>query len=232
MTSSITRIAFFDVDETLIATKSMFDFLMFLGTYEQSVDARAIIAEMQQLNLDGVDRCQINVAFWKAFAGLSQADVQRTAQSWADVKFAASEKFFIKSALERLIAHKRDGHIVALVSGSSGDIISPIADRVAADRVLATRMCVVNGRYSGDILSPVMIGSGKREAAQQFLNEIGADPTNCSAYGDHISDLPLLELVGHPVVVGAESELAQIAKERMWLVLPGIETMQQLGTIS
>ena len=55
------------------------------------------------------------------------------------------------------------------------------------------------------------------------------DLADCHAYGDSISDLPLLELVGHPVAVNADFRLAREARRRGWLTLhwdvePGART--------
>ena len=47
-----------------------------------------------------------------------------------------------------------------------------------------------------------MIGQAKADAAGELMARHRIDPRDCHAYGDHSSDLPLLEQVGHPVVVG------------------------------
>lgn len=216
-------IAFFDVDETLIATKSMFEFLGFLGRRLPSVEAEAIIADVRCLAAAGVDRTAVNLAFWRGFAGLSRDAVRRAARLWVEERCAAAEPFFVPAGLDRLETHQRRGDRIALVSGSAIDILQPLAERLGIDGgdILATRLMAPGGIYSGEIVPPVMIGTGKRDAAAALARSAGADLADCHAYGDHISDLPMLELAGHPAVVGTRGELADIARRRGWPILPG-----------
>lgn len=64
-----------------------------------------------------------------------------------------------------------------------------------------------------------MIGEGKAQAASTLAAQLKAELRNCFAYGDHISDLPLLNLVGHPVAVGEEGALGDHARGLGWPVL-------------
>ncbi|MFT3690225.1 HAD family hydrolase [Paenirhodobacter sp.] len=230
MSSSTRRIAFFDVDETLIATKSMFDFLGFLGEREASIDARAITDEMRRRSADGEDRASINLRFWEHFAGLDAEATRARAADWFTMRRETNSSLFIPSGVERLNFHRARGDTIAFVSGSARDILDPVARHLGADHVLATRLVEQNGRYTGAILPPVMIGEGKQTAARQLAQSLEIGLADCHGYGDHPSDLPLLEIVGHPAVIGAEGELAETARKRGWPVLPGIETLRMEGT--
>lgn len=229
MVCLVKHIAFFDVDETIIATKSMFDFLWFLGEREAGIDASAIISNLQQLSKEGASRASINVQFWRYFSGLDSARVERFAEEWFGLRTQQPDTFFIPSVLNRLEFHQASGDVVALVSGSATVILKPIARRLGANYLFATRLIEHNGVYTGDILPPVMIGSGKQEAVRNFAISLGFDLADCYVYGDHVSDLPMLEAVGHPTAIGAEGELAEIARARGWPVLPGIEAFKMKG---
>lgn len=222
-------IAFFDVDETLIATKSMFDFLGFLGERVAAIDAGAITAEMQRRSGGGEDRASINLRFWQHFAGLHADTVRVCAAEWLAFKQYAAPEFLIPSGLERLDYHKSRGDVVAFVSGSACDILAPLARLLGADHVLATRLLEQDGIYTGGIHPPVMIGEGKQSAARQLACSLNCRLGDCYAYGDHPSDLPLLEIVGHPTAIGAAGDLAETARARGWPVLPGIETVGTEG---
>ncbi len=230
MTPNIRRIAFFDVDETLIATKSMFDFLGFLGDRDTAIDAPAITAEMRRRSEDGESRTSINLRFWRNFAGLDANATRAGAAEWFTLRQETNPHFFIRSGVERLNFHRARGDVTAFVSGSACDILDPVARQLGTDHILATRLVEQDGVYTGDILPPVMIGDGKQAAARQLALSLEIDLGDCHAYGDHPSDLPLLEIVGHPAVIGATGELAEIARKRGWPVLPGIETLDMEGT--
>jgi phosphoserine phosphatase len=76
--------------------------------------------------------------------------------------------------------------------------------------VLCARPEVRDGVLTGGLLGGPMIGEGKRAAVRAVLRaHPEAAARDCYAYGDHISDLPMLAEVGHPVVVGADPELAR-----------------------
>ncbi|MCG8273902.1 HAD-IB family hydrolase [Aquamicrobium sp. NLF2-7] len=222
-------IAFFDVDETLIATKSMFDFLGFLGDREAAIDGAAITAEMQRLNKEGVDRASINVRFWRHFSGLRSATVQSLAREWFAERQGKSSRFYIPSGLDRLEFHRSRDDVIAFVSGSACVILEPVARQLGAEYILATRLVENDGIYNGEILPPVMIGVGKQVAAQQLARSLNINLADCHAYGDHWTDLPLLEAVGHSTAIGMTGELANIARARGWSVLPGLEEFKREG---
>jgi phosphoserine phosphatase len=84
--------------------------------------------------------------------------------------------------------------------------------------VIATRAAVDDeGRYTGEI-ELYAYGPGKADAVRAMAEEEGIDLEASYAYSDSITDLPLLEVVGNPVVVNPDSELAAIAAERGWEV--------------
>ncbi len=52
-----------------------------------------------------------------------------------------------------------------------------------------------------------------------MAEEKGFDLEQSHAYSDSVTDLPLLELVGHPHAVNPEKELKEVAEERGWPIL-------------
>jgi phosphoserine phosphatase len=81
--------------------------------------------------------------------------------------------------------------------------------------VLCTELEVVDGRYTGMVTRP-MIGDAKSAAARSLLAERSVPAARCHAYGDHPSDLPLLSMVGDPVVVGDDPVLLEHAGRHRW----------------
>jgi len=82
--------------------------------------------------------------------------------------------------------------------------------------------------YIGSVTTETLLGAGyevvaldnleggKRAAVQRKLeSRPDVDPRDCWAYGDHVSDLPMMELVGHPVAVGEDKELRERLAERV-----------------
>ncbi|MER7027654.1 MULTISPECIES: HAD family hydrolase [Streptomyces] len=212
-------LVFSDVDETLITVKSMFDFL-----HHQLVRRRGaagereyerIMAEVRRRAADGTPREDINRFYYGHYAGEPVETIGELAEDWFAERTSSGRDFYIESTREALTAHRAAGASVVLVSGSFPPLLAPLAREVGADTVLCTRPLVADGRYTGEVETPV-IGAGKRAAVLgQLASRPDVDPRDCWAYGDHVSDLPMLELVGHPVAVGEAAELRQRLAERV-----------------
>ena len=80
--------------------------------------------------------------------------------------------------------------------------------------------CPRRGVFSGELSQPATIGSGKALAIRSFLGQQRGAPEHCLfAYGDHYSDLAMLQLARHPVVVAGDADLERYAREHHWPIL-------------
>lgn len=100
-----------------------------------------------------------------------------------------------------------------MVSGSFPAVLAPIARDLGIEKILATHMEVRAGLYTGYLSSPPMVGAGKRDAVRALLSS-DAVAESSYAYGDDVSDIPMLSSVGHPVVV-AGGRLSSVDAERL-----------------
>src|SRR5581483_7992134 len=114
--------------------------------------------------------------------------------------------------------HRALGHPIALISASGMEMVSPVAAALGAKHCVATRMVVHDGLYTGEI-EFYCYGEGKAVAARELAAEHGYRLEDCHAYSDSITDLPLLEAVGHPHAVNPDRDLREIAVARGWPVL-------------
>lgn len=123
--------------------------------------------------------------------------------------------------VEPLRHHQAQGHRVVLVSGTFEPLLAAIGKRLEVTEVVGTRLEVRGGRFTGRAIPPVCLGAGKLARLQEYLTHRGADiDLQASyAYADGEIDLPVLELVGHPVAVYPRPELAEIAAQRGWPVI-------------
>jgi phosphoserine phosphatase len=102
-----------------------------------------------------------------------------------------------------------------VVSASGSEIVEPIAALLGADHVVATRMAVSDGRYTGEI-DFYAYGEGKADAMQRLAVEHGYDLAACYAYSDSITDAPMLGAVGHGFAVNPDRALRRLAAENGW----------------
>lgn len=212
------RYAFFDVDETLISIKSMFDFFPFWcyrqakSDLQQNFDSAFISARAE-----GQSREQLNRLYYSFFEQVLLRDLQISGQEWFEDRFKASTPPYIECVITQLRAHQDAGVTPVFVSGSMLPLLQPLANDLGVEHCLCTRLIVdTQGRLTGAIERPQTIGGGKADALKSFLDQQEARAQDCYAYGDDISDLAMLEAVGLAVAVGGTTELTTLAKNRGW----------------
>src|ERR1700709_2002016 len=114
--------------------------------------------------------------------------------------------------------HKLCGRGVVGVSASGEEIVAPIARALGATHAMATRMVVEDGKYTGDVAF-YCYGEGKVEAIAELAARGGCALDHFHPSSDSITDLPMLEAVGHPTVVNPDRALRREANGRDWPVL-------------
>ena len=92
--------------------------------------------------------------------------------------------------------HRAAGRDIVVVSTSGEEMVRPIVEQLGITDVIATRMVVEDGRYTGEV-AYYAAGPTKAEAVRELAKERDYDLATCYAYSDSISDVPLLETVGH-----------------------------------
>ena len=122
--------------------------------------------------------------------------------------------------LSRVHYHKTEGHLLVLISGSVRYLLEPVVRDLEFDHLLCTDLEVdKNGLMTGNPAGLVCVDRHKKTLTLKLAQQLELDLDKSYAYGNHHSDLPLLETVGHPHVVEPNSILQKIARQRSWPVL-------------
>ena len=116
-------------------------------------------------------------------------------------------------------AHRRAGHVVAILTSATRYLAEPLGADLGIDHLLVTQLVVRDGRFTGEVVRPVCYGGGKVFWAERFAAEQQIDLARSYFYTDSITDLPLLDRVGHPRVVNPDPRLRRLAQRRGWQVL-------------
>ena len=133
--------------------------------------------------------------------------------------FGACIRDSIYPEAERLIRQHHDqGHAVAIVSGATRYIVEPVAEFLGVEHCLYTRLEIEDGLLTGRVLEPLCFDEGKIYWVRQFAEECDIDLARSYFYTDSVTDLPLLDLVGHPVVTNPDPLLYRTAVKRHWPV--------------
>ncbi len=120
----------------------------------------------------------------------------------------------------RLLDDHRDaGHTLMIITATNQFLTKPIADFLEVELLIATEPEMIDGRYTGRLAGKACIQEGKVTRLQSWLEESGESMTGSWFYGDSNSDIPLLEIVDHPVAVNPDPILAAHARERQWPII-------------
>ena len=212
--------AFFDVDRTIASSNLLDVYLDYAlegkGPLGRTLWAAAFAPRIPFYALtDWTDRVKFIKKFFKNYRGATVNDLE----GWAERRGPGywSRRIF-REARDEVERHRTDGHKVVLLTGGLMEMVRPLGALLNVDEVMASRGGVSGGRFTGDMASGPLSGDGKAQAAKRWAEESGADLSESYAYADDISDLPLLELVGHPVAVNPERRLDKEARARGWPV--------------
>jgi putative phosphoserine phosphatase / 1-acylglycerol-3-phosphate O-acyltransferase len=122
--------------------------------------------------------------------------------------------------LSRVRFHKEEGHLLVLISGSVRYLLEPVVRDLEFDHLLCTDLEVdKNGLMTGKPADLVCVDHNKKILTLKLAQQLELDLEKSYAYGNHHSDLPLLETVGNPHAVEPNSILEKIAHHRSWPIL-------------
>lgn len=212
--------AFFDLDKTIIASSSALAFskpLLRQGLINRRAAVKSAYAQLV-FALSGADAGKTERMRAQISALCAGWDVAQIRSIVAEALHDVVDPLVYAEATDLIARHRADGHDVIVLSATGEEVVAPIAEMLGATRSVATRMRVVDGRYSGEV-DFYCYGEHKADAARELAATHGYDLADCHAYTDSSTDLPLLEVVGHPHAVNPDRDLRRAAEERGWPVL-------------
>ncbi len=212
--------AFFDLDKTIIARSSSFVFSRSFyqgGLINRRAVLRSAYAHFLYL-VGGADHDQMERMRQYLSSLVTSWDVQTVKDIVAETLHTIVDPIVYDEAVTLIEEHHLTGRDVVIVSSSGSEVVEPIGDLLGADHVVATRMVVDAGRFTGEI-EDYVYGPAKAEAIRRLAEAQGYDLSRCFAYSDSSTDLAMLEAVGHPYAVNPDRTLRRIAAERGWPVL-------------
>jgi HAD superfamily hydrolase (TIGR01490 family) len=217
----VSAAAFFDLDKTIIARSSTLAFASHFkraGLLNKRALLKAAIAQ-SYYRMFGADHEQlerIREELGEMIRGWERTHVEEIIEETVD---EVVSPLVYAEALFLIDDHHRHDRPVVIISSSPVEVVGPLGRYLGADEVIGTVSEVDEaGRYTGR-LEFYAYADGKATAIRRMTEERGFDLAECFAYSDSATDLPMLEIVGHPVAVNPDKELKAIAVDRGWTVL-------------
>jgi len=105
-----------------------------------------------------------------------------------------------------------------LLTGTNRIIANPIAKSLDVSRLIATEPEIEDGYFTGRIDGPFLMKEVKFKSAKDLCSERNIDLDRVTYFADSITDVPLLEKVGYPVVINPRKDMLSIAKANQWQI--------------
>jgi len=163
---------------------------------------------------DRRSRTRFSRSFHRRYRDLPAAELREQAKA-CHAEFMSPR--IRHEAVRRIRAHRLRGDRVVLLTGGLDFLMEPL--RHLGDDLVAARLVEERGAFTGQLAEPPLTADGRASLVAQMAVEHGVDVAECFAYGDSVSDLPFLDVVGNPYAVNPDLGLAREAHRRRWPVL-------------
>lgn len=213
------RLAVFDLEGTLVGSNVIETYLLARLSDTPRGQWLAELADLARslpryLAAERRDRGEFLRTFLRRYEGADEAGLHRLVR---DRLGDALLRRAYPQAIRQVRKHRAAGHRTILITGTVDVLVSPLAPLF--DEVVASRLHARDGRYSGFLEAPPLVGEARAAWLRRYANTAGVDLAESYAYGDSYSDRPLLEAVGNPVAVNPDPQLYRHARSRRWPVV-------------
>lgn len=217
------KLALFDLDHTLLPLDSDYQWAVFMAETGRAGDPAQALRRNQEL-MDRYNAGDLTAEQAAEFMlGLLAAHPPHMLAAWHE---EFMQKVIRPAMTAQAIAlvddHLQAGDLCAVVTATNSFVTSPIARAFGITTLIATEPEYKAGRYTGKIAGTPSFKHGKVIRVQSWLASLGTtlqDFETSHFYSDSANDLPLLEVVTHPIATNPSPSLLAVAQERTWPVL-------------
>jgi len=221
-------IAIFDLEGTLcLGSRLIWRAIVKLGLRQPGGIFRVVIHILSLILLNNLYRLRLISGFTrrrKALAGMASLLKGMSIvelDELADQITCRIMETMRSDTVQILIGHNKQNHIVLLCSGLFTPILEVLGRQLGALLAIGTDLEVKDGRYTGRIESNICLHDRRVDIIRRYLQNKHVEPdlAHSYAYGNSKWDIPVLEMVGHPVAVYPDNELRDLAWNRGWKII-------------
>jgi HAD superfamily hydrolase (TIGR01490 family) len=213
------NLALFDLDNTLLAGDSDYNWSLFLID-EGLLDAKTHHDRNEQFYADYKNGCLNIVEFLKfQLQPLAQHPKKFLDELHLKYMHKVIRPMMTEKAQNLVDKHKSAGDLCIVITATNSFVTKPIATAYGVEHLIGSDPEIVNGEYTGGVTGVPTYKEGKVTRLNQWLAEHGkqlSDFEHSYFYSDSHNDLPLMKLVTNPVAVDADAILTEYAQEHAW----------------
>ncbi len=212
-------LAIFDLDNTLLGGDS--DYLWGRFLVEQGIVDGDYYERENQRFYDEYKAGQLDIYEFLDFSlrPLAEHDMT-TLEHWHEQFMDEKIRpIMLPKARDLLQQHRQQGDYLLIITATNRFVTEPIAHELGVDEILATEPELRNNRYTGKVSDIPCFQDGKVKRLEKWLVETGLNLEGSWFYSDSHNDLPLLEMVSHPIAVDPDDTLADHAVMKGWKII-------------
>ncbi|MDP2030265.1 MAG: HAD family hydrolase [Thiobacillus sp.] len=216
------NLVLFDLDNTLLAGDSDYEWGQFLIA-KGAVDGAHYEAKNKAFYED-YKAGRLDIYAFLAFALRPLATHTRAQLDVWHAEYMATRilPMITQAARDLVKQHLDTADLVALITATNSFVTGPIAKEFGIPHLIATDPEEIDGRFTGEVAGTPCFREGKVIRLQHFLEAFGTKLDcldNSWFYSDSHNDLPLLEIIRHPVAVDPDPTLHTHAREKGWRII-------------
>jgi HAD superfamily hydrolase (TIGR01490 family) len=211
-------LAVFDMEGTIMSSNVIESYLWLrlsdLPPEEWPFEVASVAKRMPSLmGAERRDRGEFLRSFYRRYEGASVEEVRRLVEEHVGEMLLQR---VAPAAIRRIKQHRASGHRTVLLTGALEPYSTPFLPLF--DHVVAAQLMIRDGRYTGWLERPPLVGEARAAWLRDYAAAEGADLKHAYAYADSHSDLPLLRAVGNPAAVNPDVALYRHALKKRWPV--------------
>ncbi|HQX13223.1 MAG TPA: HAD family hydrolase [Nitrosomonas sp.] len=216
------NLALFDLDNTLIAGDSDFQWAQFL------IEKKALDRELHETkNIEFYEQYKDGTLDIHEFLDFQLKPLARHSR----LQLETWRTEFVQKKIVPIIApgarplierHQLDGDLCIIITATNSFVTAPIAQLLGIEHLIATEPELEKGEFTGKVTGIPSFREGKIDRLEQWLdahNLTWLSFLRSWFYSDSLNDLPLLGKVTHPVAVDPDATLKNHAEQNNWSII-------------
>ncbi len=214
------RLALFDLDNTLLAGDSDFEWAQFL--IEKEVLDREVYEARNRHFYEAYKAGTLDIHDFLDFQlkPLARHPRKQLDQWHAEFMQKKILPIITQKARDLIDSHRDDARVV--ITATNRFVTAPIARELGIENLIATEPEELSGEFTGRVKGVPSFREGKVECLNSWMAEHGIEWGAVGEswfYSDSLNDLPLLSIVSHPVAVDPDETLKEHALRHDWRVI-------------